>query len=144
MSEKNWTFDLLSHLEGHFSRKGEKSSSEDVDCDLFTRASVCPLSIDNVIMIDSKNAESEHQCQYKCFRDKQCQHFTYFAKGEIKKCVLFKECETMENCRYVLALMLLPDLYFTLLFKYFGILSSIGNFLAKVRNCALLVLCTHT
>ena len=40
-----------------------------------------------------------YQCQYKCFRDKQCEHFTYFAKGEIKKCVLFKECETMENCR---------------------------------------------
>ena len=81
------------------SHKGEKSSSEDVDCDLFTRASVCPLDIDNVIMIDSKNVESEHQCQYKCFRDKQCEHFTYFAKGEIKKCVLFKECETMVNCK---------------------------------------------
>ena len=89
----------FSHLKKTFS-EGEKSSTEEVDCDLFTRSSVCPLNIDNVIMIDSKNVESEHQCQYKCFRDKQCQHFTYFAKGEIKKCVLFKECETMENCRY--------------------------------------------
>ncbi len=41
------------------------------------------------------------QCQYKCYRDKQCAHFTYFAKGEVKKCVMFKECDHMDECRYL-------------------------------------------
>jgi hypothetical protein len=41
------------------------------------------------------------QCQYKCYRDEQCAHFTFFAKGEIKKCVMFKDCDAMDECRSV-------------------------------------------
>ena len=40
---------------------------------------VCPLTVDNVIDIDSSSvAETPSTCQYMCFREQLCQNFTFF------------------------------------------------------------------
>ena len=61
----------------------------------FVRGAVCPLTLDNVLVrvyfskktlfrmsifqdIDGYSMADEAACQYSCFRDRECSHFTYF------------------------------------------------------------------
>ncbi len=44
------------------------SASDRQVCELFKRGSICPLTIDNVIDIDARHMESEHQVVFPtCF-----------------------------------------------------------------------------
>ena len=44
----------------------------------FVRGAVCPLDLDNVLDIDGRADGEEEECQFSCFRDRECSHFTYF------------------------------------------------------------------
>ena len=55
---------------------------------------VCPLTIDNVLDIDSNSfVETSSGCQYMCFREQLCQNFTFFqnSAGETRKVSQFKK-----------------------------------------------------
>ena len=81
---------------------------------------VCSLSADNIIDIETKRETEDNEvnqnsdfiaakgdysmCQRNCFRDQQCQNFTYFHHtDEINglytyKCILFRDCGRQLKC----------------------------------------------
>ncbi|XP_059085071.1 uncharacterized protein LOC131882056 [Tigriopus californicus] len=77
-----------------------QDGSTDDPCQSFERGGICPLTIDNVLEIDSKSMKTVKECQYSCFRDKLCNHFTFFKRhGTEQKCVHFKECPEQTPCK---------------------------------------------
>lgn len=82
-----------------FQAHAQNESTED-PCQSFERGGICPLTIDNVLEIDSKSMKTVEECQYSCFRDKLCNHFTFFKRdGSEQKCVHFKECPEQTPCK---------------------------------------------
>ena len=67
--------------------------------------SVCgPIDIDNVIDIettpdmDPSNVDAARsECQYRCFREAECNFFSHVMILDTAKCVMFRSCDVMER-----------------------------------------------